>query len=148
MGKTVKSEARCQQDLETVIERLLIVIDTENAALERGDGAAILALAGEKREATTRLEALWADYCGPLKNGHEERNRRFAELQPLLKRLGRSLERNRILLTAAKVSTARRIEASIAAWRRAQNDESVLYGRNGASETRTGIAGMIPSQMI
>ena len=148
MGKTVKSEARCQQDLEAVIERLLVVIEAENAALERGDSTAILALAGEKREATARLEALWADYSGPLKNGHAERSRRFAEIQPMLKRLGRSLERNRILLTAAKVSTAKRIESAVAAWRQAQNDESVLYGRNGASETRTGIAGMVPSQMI
>ncbi len=118
-------------ELTALLDRFGDLVDRENSAIERHDTAALQRLAPAKIETGRAFETLWRDFQPSLRHADLEHRAAFSELAARAESLRSRVARNLTLLNAAKVTTATRIEAGIAAWRRSQNETPVTYEDSG-----------------
>ena len=118
-------------ELTALLDRFSELVDRENTAIEHHDTATLQRLAPAKIEAGRAFEALWREFQPSLRHADLEHRAAFSELAARAESLRPRVARNLTLLNAAKVTTANRIEAGIAAWRRSQNEKPVNYEDNG-----------------
>ena len=119
------------QELGRAFDRFAELVEAENTALERRDTIRLHELTPQKVEAGKALDALTRDFHSRLTKASEEEMQGFGALVDRTVTLRPLLERNMALLNAAKVTTATRIEAGLAAWRRSLNEKSLGYGDDG-----------------
>lgn len=118
-------------ELTALLDRFSDLVDRENAAIERHDTATLQRLAPAKIETGRAFEALWREFQPSLRHADLDYRAAFSELAARAESLRSRVARNLTLLNAAKVTTATRVEAGIAAWRRSQNEKSVNYEDSG-----------------
>jgi len=134
MSKQVISETAHINEFERIIERLSFVIETENDAIENGHIHVLESLQEEKTNLSYIFQKKWKMYSPKLKRGESKRIEAFGGLVERIEALGELMRRNQILLTAAKVNTANRIEAGMMAWRRHHNEKATSYGVDGRAD--------------
>ncbi len=121
------------EELGRAFDHFVELVEAENKALERRDTPLLHELTPKKVDAGKVLDALTRDFHSRLKEATEEEMEAFGGLVNRTAALRPLLERNMALLNAAKVTTATRIEAGLAAWRRSQREKSIGYGDDGRS---------------
>ena len=135
-------------DLDWALNRFVDLVKAENSALEHQNSQRLWELTPKKVEAGKVLDDLTRDFRSRLGAATDEEIDAFSDLVHRAASLRPLLERNMALLNAAKVTTATRIEAGVAAWRRSQNEMSIGYGDDGCSSHADQPASINPSRLI
>lgn len=131
MNRPEKTTQDYVGELTALLDRFGDLVDRENSAIERHDTTALRRLSPAKIETGRAFEALWQEFQPSLRHADLEHRAAFSELAARAESLRFRVARNLTLLNAAKVTTATRIEAGIAAWRRSQNETPVNYEDSG-----------------
>jgi len=128
------SETAHVADFERMIERLSVIVETENNALKAGNIHELQDLQQEKGRLSFLLQRKWQGYKRNLKGADSKRQDAFSRLGDKLDYLKDIMATNAQLLNVAKVRSANRIEAGMQAWRRHHENNATSYGGDGCSE--------------
>ena len=134
MTKKVVSEAAHIHEFEQIIERLSFVVEAENEAIENGHIHILKDLQEEKHRLSFFFQKKWTMYNPTLKKGERNRVKAFGALSVMIKDLKELMRKNQVLLTAAKVNSANRIEAGMQAWKRHHDVKASSYGADGYAD--------------
>lgn len=131
MNPTVKDNRSYLRELEGLIDRFRLLVEAENAAIERRETTTLSSLTPAKVETGNALEALWGEFRPRLADAPPEDRERFTTLAERAGQLRPLVARNMALLNAAKVAAANRIEAGLSAWQRGQRERQPHYDGDG-----------------
>lgn len=147
MNGSMRTNSDYLGEMTQMLDCFRDVLETENNAIYRRDTATLRALSEDKADTGKQIETLWREFRPRLAIANDsdrdaflELNKRLVELQPLI-------VQNMKLLTAAKISTANRIESGISAWRRSQADQSVNYLGDGSTSSPGDFIGTKPVRL-
>lgn len=131
MNPTVKDNRSYLRELEGLIDRFRLLVEAENAAIERRETTTLSSLTPSKVETGNALEALWGEFRPRLADATPGDRERFTTLAERAGQLRPLVARNMALLNAAKVAAANRIEAGLSAWQRGQRERQPRYDDDG-----------------